>query len=176
MPELMDPKLDDSMVEKLAVGLSRGECAAISLFNMEPDVLAQLLVKAAALASSGKLDAAEELLVDLDDLVPTASSIACLLADLRLKRGDPGGALRAYDSALLRASKVNEPEGRELARNMAQLAFFGRGQTYLAIGEVWLARLDFESATSGEPHVAELAQRAMRSIDDRRDAQERTSR
>jgi predicted Zn-dependent protease len=131
--------LDQDIVRSLLQAAAT-QGAALAIFGMDAGVLASLVDKAQALIGVGKLAAGEALLMDLDDLIPTNVSIACLLADVRVRRGDLEGALKALSRTLARVS--DDPSA-------AQLAHLERAQVWLALGEHALARADLHSAAQG---------------------------
>jgi hypothetical protein len=151
--------IDQETVQTMTSGLADGRESAVAMFGMEPAVLAQLVEKAEALIAAGKLEEAEGLLVDLADLMPTGSSVPCLLGDLRLKRGDVEGALTAFDLALGRATETTAGE-------VVQLAHIGRARAWLQLEHPLLARVDFEIACHGDDQkLSEFARMAAESID-----------
>jgi tetratricopeptide (TPR) repeat protein len=125
-----------------------------------PSVAQQLLAaKAEAHIASGRVYDSEAFLTDLNDLVPSSASLACLLARARRQRGDLDGALASFTKAVRRAYETTD-------RATLQRAYMGRAEIWLALGRPWMARLDLESAAEGSNEkLAEIARRALSSMD-----------
>lgn len=126
-----------------------------TLFELEPEVLRQLLRKAAALAETGRTEQAERLLRDLASFVPRDPSIPWMLGELRLQRGQAQLALEALGEAIARL-------GSDAGDFLTQLIYLGRARALILLGAHGLAEADLMRVTEGQdPELARYAYTAL---------------
>lgn len=134
--------------------VATGESAFGALFELEPQILRQLLLKAATLVQVGRGGEADALLRDLSSFVSHEPSIPWLLGEVRLERGQAQLALEAFGEAL----------GRDPSAFLVQLIHLGRARALSFLGADELSELELIRVTEGQdPELVHYASVALQS-------------